>query len=105
MPLMSERDNVLLIHQKEYEDGQFAILKTIERDDLPEVPGIVRVFMFTRGLVSVNKESPHDTIDYTEISYFNMNGMFPTRLMNMIIASETKAGFAYMYKTILKENE
>jgi hypothetical protein len=102
MPMMSDRDNVLLIHQRKLEDGSdFVNIKTVVRDDEPEVPGVVRMFIFSRGLISTNKESPDDTIDYTELSYFNMNGYFPARLMNMVIASETKKEFGNMYKYLL----
>lgn len=105
MPMMSDRDNVIQIHQSETPDGsEFICLKTVERDDVPEVPGVVRMFMFTRGMVSINKESPDDTVDYTEITYFNLNGYFPARLMNMIIAGETKKEFDNMYKYLLKQN-
>ena len=104
MPMMSDRDNVMQIHQSETDDGsEFICLKTVVRDDVPEVPGCVRMFMFTRGMVSVNKESPDDTIDYCEITYFNMNGYFPARLMNMVIAGETKKEFGNMYKYLLKQ--
>ena len=105
MPMMSDRDNVLSIHQRDVEGGgDFICLKTVVREDVPEVKGCVRMFLYTRGLVEVNKESPEDTIDYTEVSYFNLNGYFPARLMNMVIASETKKEFSNMYKYLLKEN-
>jgi hypothetical protein len=98
MPMMSDRDNVMHIMKQKREDGSiFTMLKTVERDDAPLVKGVVRCFCFTQGLCTVNKESPDDTIDYTELSYFNMNGYFPARLMNMIIASETKREFGRMY--------
>lgn len=106
MPMMSDRDNVMSIHQSLTPDGsEFLYIKTVERDDCPPVPGVVRMFLFTRGLVSINKESPEDTIDYTEISYFNLNGYFPARLMNMVIAGETQKEFQNMYTYLLKQNE
>jgi hypothetical protein len=101
MPMMSDRDNVVRIHQREIEGGsEFVEMKTLVRDDVPEVPGCVRMFHFTRGLVTINKEHP-DTIDYTEIMYMNLNGYFPARLMNMVIASETQKEFGTMYKYLL----
>ena len=104
MPMMSDRDNVMQIHMSPYEDGsQWICLKTVVREDCPEIKGVVRMFIFTRGIVSVNKESPHDTIDYTELTHFNMNGYFPARLMNMVIAAETKKEYGNMYKYLLKE--
>lgn len=60
------------------------------------------MFLFTRGLIKENKDHP-DTIDYTELSYFNLNGYFPARMMNMVIASETKKEFGNMYKYLLKQ--
>ena len=89
MPMMTDRDNVIQIHNREIDGKEFFVVKTVERDDVPEVPGVVRMFMNSRGLISINKESPDDTIDYTELSYFNLKGYFPARLMNMVIASET----------------
>ena len=83
------------------ENGDWVCLKTIVRDDVPEVKGVVRMFLYSRGLVSINKESPEDTVDYTEVSYFNLNGYFPARLMNMVIASETKKEFSAMHKYLL----
>jgi hypothetical protein len=73
------------------------MVKTIKRDDIPEVPGVVRMFLYSRLLLKPCPISPADTIDYTEISQFNMNGYFPERLMNMIIAAETQREFASMY--------
>lgn len=106
MPMMSDRDNVMSIHQSLTPDGsEFLYIKTVERDDTPPVPGVVRMFLFTRGLVSVNKESPEDTIDYTEVSYFNLNGYFPARLMNMVIAGETQKEFQSMYTYLLNQNK
>ena len=103
IPMMTERDNLLLIHHHEIGDDKFTVMKTIERDDTPEVPGIIRTFMFTRGLFHVNEAE--GALDYTEVSFFNMNGMFPTRLMNMMVASETKASFEHMYKTLTKDKK
>jgi hypothetical protein len=77
------------------------MIKTIERENLPEVPNVVRMFAFGRGIVTANKESPEDTIDYTEISFINMKGYFPARLMNMVIASETQKEFGSMYKYLI----
>ena len=101
--MMTERDNVVLIHHREIGDDKFTVMKTVERDDTPEVPGIIRCFMFTRGLFHVNEVE--GALDYTEVSFFNMNGMFPTRLMNMMVASETKSSFEILYKSMLKEKK
>jgi hypothetical protein len=58
--------------------------------------------MFTRGFIRPNKESPADTLDYTELSVFNMGGYMPARLLNMVIASETAKDFGNMYKSLTK---
>lgn len=102
MPMMSDRDNVISLHQRNNDDGSiYFCLKTVERADVPEVPGCVRMFLYTRGIAKPNAESPEDIIDYTEFSYFNMKGYFPARLMNMVIASETQKEFGNMYKYLI----
>lgn len=86
MPMMSERDNVISLHKRKLDDGSvYFCVKTVERADTPEVKGIVRMFLYTRGLMKPNPEDP-SAIDYTELSFFNMKGYFPARLMNMVIA-------------------
>jgi hypothetical protein len=103
MPMMSDRDNVIQIHKSDLAGGnKFFVMKSVEREDCPEVAGAVRMFMFSRGLISINNESPSDTIDYTEITYMNLNGHFPTGLMNMIMASSMTADYGEMYKALLK---
>jgi hypothetical protein len=72
--------------------------KTIQRDDFPEVAGVVRMFIFSRLLIKPCPDSPNDTVDYTEFTQFNMNGYFPDRLMNLIVAAETRREFSSMYK-------
>jgi hypothetical protein len=89
MPLMSNRDNVMKISITDQDGGKFVVAETIERDDCPIIPGVVRMFVYTRGYVRPNKEDPENVLDYTELSVFNMGGYMPARLLNMVVASET----------------
>ena len=49
-------------------------------------------------------QKPHPTIPkaimYTEIDQMDMKGNFPTRLLNMVMASAAKTEFEKMYKFI-----
>jgi hypothetical protein len=100
MPMMSDRDALFQMSKKKMPDGSsFMMLKSISRDDIPERPGTVRMFMFVRCILSVSKEKP-DTVDADECSTYNMNGYFPARLMNMVTASETQRECGAMYKYI-----
>ena len=49
-------------------------------------------------------QRPHPTIpkaiDYTEIDQMDMKGNFPSRLLNMVMASASKAEFEKLYKFI-----
>jgi hypothetical protein len=92
MPLMSARDSCMKITQSNQGDGTFFVCETIERPDVPEVKGVVRMFVYTRGYVRPNKELP-DTIDYTEMTVMNMGGYMPARLLNMVLASEREKEF------------
>ena len=86
--MMSARDNVMKITITDHEDGKFVVCETVEHPDKPVQPGIVRLFLYTRGFVrpSKHEEGSHD---YTELSVFNMGGYMPARLLNMVVASET----------------
>lgn len=44
VPMMSDRDNVSLIHFEEPDGGVYISTSTIHRDDVPEVKGVVRMF-------------------------------------------------------------
>lgn len=98
MPLMSARDICMRFTYSDQEDGKFFVCETVVRDDCPEVDGVVRMFMYTRGFIRPNKESPADIFDYTEFTVFNMGGYMPARLLNMVVASETQKEFGNMYK-------
>ena len=104
MPMMSDRDNVVKQVRMPLSDTEdYVLLETIERDDVPEVPGAVRMFTFIRGYVRDSKEIP-GAIDYTEITLFNMRGYFPSRLLNMVISSELNRDMGNMYKHLAAKN-
>ena len=87
MPMMSSRDNVMNIKIVDHEGGRFFVGETVEHPDKPVFPGVVRMFVYTRGFVRPGKEA--GTHDYTELTVMNMGGYIPARLLNMVIASET----------------
>ena len=101
MPMMSARDNVMKMTKCTQGDGQFFIVETIERPDYPVIKGVVRMFIYTRGYVRPSKESPSDTLDYTEMTVMNMGGYMPARLLNMVLASEAEKEFRKMYTDML----
>ena len=100
MPLMSERDNIAKMKIRKM-DGNVLFFQMISIDDdrYPPKKGVVRMYQNVTGY-----QRPHPTIpnciDYTEIDQMDMKGNFPTRLMNMIMASASKSEFEKMYKFI-----
>ena len=99
VPLMNDRDNVCFIHQEtapEELGGDFIQCTTVEHDDCPEVQGVVRMYQTVSGWI---RPDPNDSqiIHYTELDNFDMKGNFPARLMNMMIASESKKEFGNLY--------
>jgi len=100
MPMMSERDNVasMKIVQKEG-DKVFFQMASINHPDYPVKKNVVRMFVTVTGF-----QQPHPTIpkcmNYCEIDQMDMKGNFPSRLLNMVLASSTKAEFEKMYAHI-----
>ena len=86
--MMSSRDNVMKITISDHEGGRFVVCETIEHPERPVYPGVVRMFVYTRGYVRPNKTGLGGH-DYTELTVMNMGGYIPARLLNMVIASET----------------
>ena len=97
MPMMSARDNVMKITITDHEDGRFVVCETVDHPDKPVQPGIVRMFIYTRGWVRPSK-SQQGAFDYTELSVFNMGGYMPAKLLNMVVASEASREFQTMTK-------
>ena len=54
------------------------------------------------GWVREDPENPEYSL-YTEIDHLDMKGNFPARLMNMVIASESKKEFCLLYDHIKKK--
>ena len=54
MPMMSARDNVMKLSKKAQDGGIFFTLETVERPEYPVIPGVVRMFIYTRGFVRPN---------------------------------------------------
>ena len=103
MPMMSSRDNVMRIQIVNHEGGRFVICETIEHHSKPVFPGVVRMFVYTRGFIRPGKEA--GTHEYTEFTVMNMGGYIPARLLNMVIASETQKEFANMVKFVREKNK
>lgn len=74
-----------------------------EHPDYPEKKGLVRMFCYQSALVYNNKVSP-DITELCEISICEMKGKVPSRLINMIMASEYHKEFLIMYQYITKNN-
>ena len=105
MPLMNDRDNILRITREDVEGGkQFVHCVTVERDDTPEIPGVQRMFTQLNGLLAPSAEYP-DCLEYTEISYFDIKGSVPARLLNMVIANMAKGEFMNIYESIKKKQK
>ena len=95
IPMMSSRDNTMKITVTDHEGGRFVVAETVDHPDKPVQPGVVRMFIHTRGYVRPSK-TIEGALDYTELSVFNMGGYMPARLLNMVIASETQKEFAVL---------
>jgi hypothetical protein len=98
MPLMSDRDNVALIHEEDIEDGgKYISCQTIEWPSKPPMKGVIRMFQQVTSVVKPDPNDPTQTL-YTEIDSFDMKGSIPAKLMNLVLASETAKEFKKLYK-------
>ena len=102
VPLMSERDNVLRVQRYDNDDGSvFVQLSSTQRDDVPERPGVVRIFAQINVLARKCSENPK-VVKYTEISYLDLKGYMPAMLQNMVIASEQSKEIENLYLKLPK---
>ena len=84
MPMMSERESLIHWKKRKLEDGrELTIFYSVERDDYPIDPKVIRIDMFQASLA---KEVGND-LHTTTMSQFDMKGYFPMRLMNMVMGS------------------
>lgn len=84
MPLMTDRDMLILVKSTPQEDNTFLVsIKSIERDDVPVKPGCIRMDF---NKISLVKQVGPD-LDIIEFSSMNMKGSFPVRLLNMTMGS------------------
>ena len=83
---ISDRDNV--IHKTTKDIGDGSTLMTIESCDfdVPDYPGVLRMDAFVTAKLRQDPENPEDLL-VTEYSNFDLKGYFPSRIMNMVIAS------------------
>ena len=101
MPMMSERDNICKVITKKMDNGDLFIACTsLERDDIPPVKGVVRMYQHISGLMRLQPGVEPPTFDYTEFDVIDMGGYIPTRLMNMVMASTIKSEFRKFYEAI-----
>lgn len=84
MPMMSERDNVIQISQKNIDGGVFLVVTTVEHPAMPPVKGVVRMFNHVTSFLKQDGKNVK-MIDY---EYVNMKGYLPAALLNMTMASE-----------------
>ena len=100
LPMASDRDNVakIVITDLPNEACHF-LMTTVEREDHPPVPGVIRMFQQINGKYEKNP-TIENAWDYTEIDHLDMKGSFPPRLLNMVIAGETAKEMKSMYNHI-----
>lgn len=88
LPLMSDRDLVMKIHQEKRDDGSFfGYCSSVEHSDYPLVKNVVRMHTLTYFKVS---ELDGGILNYTELSTFNLKGYLPAGLLNMILSAEVE---------------
>ena len=102
MPLMTERDNVIRTTRYDNEDGSVYLqICSVERDDVPERAGVVRIFAKIDAFIRRHPSLPNTSI-YTCFSLYDMKGYMPAMLLNMVIASEAKKEIEVMYNLLPK---
>lgn len=89
-PMLSERDNVIRLYQKNLEGNKkFFKISSIDDDRCPQNKQRVRMYMSKTGYLK-----PHETEanrwNYTEIDFVDVKGHFPPRLYNMTAALSVK---------------
>lgn len=95
---MSDRDGVDHFTVKNIDaDTIYFQCISVDREDTPPIKGVVRMYMAINCIVRANKESPNDTVDYCEMSIYDMKGYVPARLLNMVMASESLKEFKNMH--------
>ena len=105
LPLMTDRDIVFRQHKKILPDGgHLVFVNSIDRPDVPKVKGCIRCTMIVYGYVKPSA-TIEGAIDYTEISMMDMKGHVPTRLLNMVIASEAQKGVKEMYTYLISTHK
>ena len=73
IPLMNDRDCYMKVTKRQIDKNSiYYQAYSVENHDKPP-PQVVRMFYSINGVATINKDSPHDTIDYTEISYRDLN--------------------------------
>jgi hypothetical protein len=84
LPMMSQREVLTETTIKDVSPHEkIVISKSIERDDVPVYPGAIRMTMFKASSL---KEENGDIV-ITDFTNFNLKGMVPARLMNMVISA------------------
>lgn len=100
LPLMSDRDNICFIKETKQDDGSLFIqCTTEERDDVPPVKGVVRMYMYVSCWVRPDASNP-ELWHFTEIELIDFGGKIPPALLNMALASDGLKEFKTMYNHI-----
>jgi len=97
IPFMSDRENLIEFSQKKLSDVEsIFVTKTVERDDCPVAKGAIRmdIFKATKAL------EENGDLYITEFSNFNLKGMVPARLLNMIMSSTASKQVGEFYKSL-----
>ena len=79
-PKESPRDCLIRTKFTREDNGCFIEVKSIVRDDVPEVEGVTRMIVHNRGLVTPSPKSPQDILVYNCLSLSSLGGStFPEK--------------------------
>ena len=74
IPNDSPRDCLTRTKFTREDNGCFIEVKSIFRDDVPEVEGVTRMLVHNRGLVAPSPEAPQDILIYKSLSMSSLGG-------------------------------
>ena len=92
MPVMNDREIVMRSKMLDLNDKEsLMVLQSVKHKAKPIQKSIVRAQMFKLQMVRQDEENPADLL-VTDITNFDMQGYFPSRLMNMVMANVISKG-------------
>ena len=99
VPLMNNRTTLLnLTLNDKLDDGKQVLMlsQSIERDDVPEEKGKIRMHILGSGLARMEGDYLH----ITEFMQMDMKGYIPSSLMNMVLSEMAQQQVVEFYKTL-----